>query len=257
MADERCANCGNQVPEGADYCPACGTQVSAPPGPPTGDGQEQGQDAGQQPREQSGQQQGWTYAPGPQGGQQGWQQQPGYTPPPGYGQQPPYGQPPYGQPPYGQPPYGQQPGYGYSAYSRYAGFWRRFVAIIIDGIIVGIIGSIFRFLLLGAVLDSPGRAAAASALYALFSLVIQWLYYTLMEASSNQATLGKMALGIVVTDLEGRRISWGRANARYWSKIISAVIFMIGFIMAGFTEKKQALHDMIAGTLVVVKDSYR
>jgi uncharacterized RDD family membrane protein YckC len=66
-----------------------------------------------------------------------------------------------------------------------------------------------------------------------------------------------MALGIVVTDLEGRRISWGRANARYWSKFISALIFLIGYIMAGFTQKKQALHDMIAGTLVVVKDPYR
>ena len=76
-----------------------------------------------------------------------------------------------------------------------------------------------------------------------------------MESSSNQATVGKMALGIQVTDLEGNRISFGKALGRNLAKIISALIFYIGFIMAAFTAKKQALHDMIAGTLVVKKGS--
>jgi uncharacterized RDD family membrane protein YckC len=81
-------------------------------------------------------------------------------------------------------------------------------------------------------------------------------HFTLLEASSSQATVGKMALGVKVTDLEGRRISWGRANARFWSEIISYATIMIGFMMAGFTERKRALHDIIGGTLVVMK-SYR
>lgn len=81
--------------------------------------------------------------------------------------------------------------------------------------------------------------------------ILGWLYYTLLESSKKQATLGKSIIGIKVTDLNGNRISLGRANARYWSKIISALILFTGFIMAGFTQKKQGLHDIIAGTLVV------
>jgi uncharacterized RDD family membrane protein YckC len=74
-----------------------------------------------------------------------------------------------------------------------------------------------------------------------------------MESSARQATLGKMALGIVVTDLDGNRIGFGRATGRYFAKILSALILLIGFIMAAFTQKKQGLHDIIAGTLVVKK----
>ncbi len=60
-----------------------------------------------------------------------------------------------------------------------------------------------------------------------------------------------MALGIAVTDLDGRRISFGRATARHWSTILSTLILLVGWLMAGFTKRKQALHDMIAGTLVI------
>jgi uncharacterized RDD family membrane protein YckC len=74
-----------------------------------------------------------------------------------------------------------------------------------------------------------------------------------MESSSKRATLGKMALGIIVTDLEGKRISFGRATGRFFSKILSGIIIYIGFIMVAFTDKKQGLHDMIAGTLVIAK----
>ena len=80
-----------------------------------------------------------------------------------------------------------------------------------------------------------------------------WLYFTLLESSLKQATLGKLALGIIVTDLNIKRISFGIANGRYWGKIVSAIILLIGFIMAGLTKKKQALHDIMAGTLVVKK----
>jgi uncharacterized RDD family membrane protein YckC len=88
---------------------------------------------------------------------------------------------------------------------------------------------------------------------AFIRMVLNWLYYALLESSTWQATLGKKALGLEVTDVEGRRISFGRASGRFFAKIISALILFIGFIMAGFTEKKQALHDIIAGTLVIRK----
>jgi uncharacterized RDD family membrane protein YckC len=60
-----------------------------------------------------------------------------------------------------------------------------------------------------------------------------------------------MALGIVVTDMDGRRVSFARANGRFWSKIISGLFFSIGYIIAAFTERKQALHDLLAATLVI------
>jgi uncharacterized RDD family membrane protein YckC len=122
--------------------------------------------------------------------------------------------------------------------THYAGFWRRFAAIIIDGIILGIVGAV-----LGAAL---GRSLGSS-----LNTLIGWLYFALMESSERQATLGKMALGIYVTDVEGRRISFAKATLRYFAKILSTLILFIGFIMAAFTARKQALHDMIANTLVL------
>jgi uncharacterized RDD family membrane protein YckC len=83
--------------------------------------------------------------------------------------------------------------------------------------------------------------------------VLQWLYFALMESSAHQATLGKMALGIIVTDMQGQRLTFGRATGRFFAKILSGCMIYIGFIMAAFTERKQALHDMIASTLVVRK----
>ncbi|HET9015573.1 MAG TPA: RDD family protein, partial [Thermomicrobiaceae bacterium] len=83
-------------------------------------------------------------------------------------------------------------------------------------------------------------------------LIVPWLYYALMESSPYQATLGKLAAGIVVTDEFGGRISFGRASGRYFAKWISYLTFFIGFVVAGFTKQKQALHDLIAGTLVTV-----
>jgi len=83
--------------------------------------------------------------------------------------------------------------------------------------------------------------------------VVGWLYFAMMESSSTQGTLGKMALGIKVTDLNGGQIGFGKATGRYFGKIISALILLIGYIMVAFTEKKQGLHDMMAGCLVVNK----
>ncbi len=83
------------------------------------------------------------------------------------------------------------------------------------------------------------------------SLLIDWLFYSLFESSSWQATPGKKLLQLKVTDLYGNRIGFGKATGRYFAKLLSGLILGIGFIMVAFTEKKQGLHDMMAGTLVV------
>ena len=84
-------------------------------------------------------------------------------------------------------------------------------------------------------------------------LVIQTLYFALLESSSKQATVGKMVMGIIVTDINGNKLDFAKALVRALCRIISSAILLIGYIMAAFTEKKQALHDMIASTLVLKK----
>ena len=130
---------------------------------------------------------------------------------------------------------------------EYAGFWRRFAAWLIDYILVGVVTGIL-VAILGAIGDDAG-----TGLGYFLSVIGSLLYYSVLESSANQATVGKMALGIQVTDLQGNRISFGRALGRTLAKILSGLILLIGYIMAAFTAKKQGLHDMIAGTLVVKK----
>jgi uncharacterized RDD family membrane protein YckC len=85
-------------------------------------------------------------------------------------------------------------------------------------------------------------------------MIATWLYFAWMESSETQGTLGKMALALIVTDMQGNRISFGRASGRFFAKIITGMVpLAIGYIMAGFTEKKQALHDIIASCLVMRK----
>lgn len=86
-------------------------------------------------------------------------------------------------------------------------------------------------------------------------MAVLLLYHSLMESSKYQASLGKLALGLVVTDAQGNKLDFSKALVRNLCKLISNLTFTIGYIMAGFTDKKQALHDVIAGTLVVRKQS--
>lgn len=161
-----------------------------------------------------------------------------------------------------------------ASHSGYAGFWLRFAAYLIDGILMGVVVGIAMGVL-GAIGFSamggaegfedlasnpeevpPGMVAAIMGAYTGFILlatIAGWLYFALMESSYRQATIGKMAVGLKVTNMYGERISFLNATGRYFGKIVSAMILYIGFIMAGFTEKKQALHDMMASTLVVKK----
>jgi uncharacterized RDD family membrane protein YckC len=149
---------------------------------------------------------------------------------------------------------------------RYAGFWRRFLAVYIDGVVIGsamyIIILPFVFVTVAAdrgFSETPSAAGTAfmgvmGLLWLIMALIIPWIYEAAMISSDKQATLGKRAVGIVVTDLEGNRITFGRATGRYFGKYLSSLILLIGFIMAAFTEKKQALHDIMAGCLLKVKD---
>ncbi|QJR09948.1 hypothetical protein DSM104443_00999 [Usitatibacter rugosus] len=130
----------------------------------------------------------------------------------------------------------------------YAGFWRRFSAYWLDAVLVNVISFAITF---GLVTMKPGFDLLAT----LVGIALAWLYYSLMHSSSRQATLGKMAFGIKVTDLEGERISFLRATGRHFAAWVSAVLLLVGFVMAAFTERKQALHDMMASTLVVRKDA--
>ncbi len=134
----------------------------------------------------------------------------------------------------------------------YAGFWLRAGAAIIDIIIVLIINFIVGFIF-GIVLGAVGMRNAAGTVGFLIGVADNLIYFSLLESSVNQATVGKMALGLKVTDLNGNRISLGKALGRTLSKYVSAFILFIGYIMAGFTERKQALHDMMVGTLVFKK----
>ncbi len=143
---------------------------------------------------------------------------------------------------------------------EYAGFWRRFVAFIIDFIVLKATASILTLVTKGTFFYTPSFMPGVPDFGAIMldptnilSIIIVWLYYTLLESSNKQATLGKMALGLVVTDMEGKRISLLRATGRHFGKIVSFMTMMVGFILAGITPRKQALHDIIAGCLVMVR----
>ncbi len=140
-----------------------------------------------------------------------------------------------------------------SEYKEYAGFWRRLVAHIIDGLLLFIVGRLVfgRFGI--PFLFFPKIKPLLATNFSFSYILLGWVYYALMESSVKQATLGKMAIGIIVTDLDGKRVSFARATGRHFAKIISGFTLLIGFIMAGFTQKKQALHDIIADCLVIKK----
>jgi uncharacterized RDD family membrane protein YckC len=136
----------------------------------------------------------------------------------------------------------------------YGGFWIRFVAYIIDSIIINIVVFIVSFvvgLAMGVGGGSRASAEAAQLIGSVIGIGLAWLYFALQESSEAGATLGKRALGLRVLRGDGMRLSFGRATGRFFAKFLSAVILLIGYIMAGFTDRKRALHDMIADTVVI------
>lgn len=232
-----CSKCGTQVAETAAFCPSCGQTTGNAPAAPRG----------------------IPLAPGG-----------GFIPPSSEA-----------VPPLRTAPAPTAPSYPV-AYpvtaptTAYAGFWLRFVAYIIDALILGIplgfvvISSLASSGLLRSVGTFPPETPDALVRFlgmgwifriVLATIVLEWLYYALMESSAWQATLGKKALGIYATDLSGARISFGRASGRFFGMILFRIAPLIGVLLffpidcicAGLTEKKQALHDMMAGCLVLRK----
>jgi uncharacterized RDD family membrane protein YckC len=153
---------------------------------------------------------------------------------------------------------------------RYAGFWIRFVAALIDGIILGVVGSAVQLLLLGSAFgpmlrmrpDEPPDEALAAFGAIMGTLALSMLINTAIGAayegffiSRVGATPGKMALGLKVVRPNGGPVSLGRAVGRYFAKMLSFMTFCIGYIMAGFDAQKRAMHDMICDTRVIKADS--
>jgi len=227
-----CVRCGTALPDRAAFCPSCGNHVAGGAGAP------------------------------PEGGT------PGPAPPPvaaespavaGAGTEAPRyaGMPPgHAGPP--TPVVVVQP----VAAPRYGGFWRRFCAYFLDGLILNIVmlpvGLMTGVSWVGLFASQEDITPEWFASYmgslltlALFGMVVNWLYAALLQSSSRQGTLGQMALGLRVTDLEGRRVSFARATGRYFAVIVTGLTFAIGYLIMLFTEKRQTLHDLIAGTVVV------
>jgi uncharacterized RDD family membrane protein YckC len=156
----------------------------------------------------------------------------------------------------------------------YAGFWLRFAAFLVDRAILSVVTT---FMVIPSVIIIISISASLSdiqqvkdlfiegnlmkvsmiigiiILLSIFNLILGWLYFSLMESSKYCGTLGKIAVGIKVTDLNGDKLTFGRATGRYFAKIITNLTFLIGYILAGITERKQALHDLISNCLVVQK----
>jgi uncharacterized RDD family membrane protein YckC len=215
-----CSKCGANVPDGFGFCSACGQALpvsSAPTAP---------------------------VIPAP---------------------------PTYAPPPSGAPPQPPDLPYGCAVLEprrlpvnvAYAGFWLRFVAWIIDAIVLGVLsgallvpfgGFRLHHLLSGHPISPDEFFGGGGVAHGWFVVqILHWIYYALLESSVWQATLGKKALGLEVTDIYGQRVSFGRATGRFAARYLSVMTLGIGFILAGITAKKQALHDMIAGTLVIRK----
>ena len=154
----------------------------------------------------------------------------------------------------------------------YAGFWLRAIAYLLDSIIMG--AAIIPLFIVFAMMTGaaahlhnlgnfprngqpPDPALVAALISIIFTLaavaiLITWLYHAYFESSTWQATPGKKVMSIYVTDLNGQQLSFLHATGRFFSKIVTGLIpLFLGYIMAGFTERRQALHDMIAGTLVL------
>lgn len=143
----------------------------------------------------------------------------------------------------------------------YAGFRKRLAAHLIDSLIVGVIGGVIGMMIggiMGAAMGfggqtSGGTMAAIQVVTQLVSLGLTATYYASFHSSRSMATLGKMAIGIKVVRSDGDQITLARGVGRYFATMISGLTLLIGYIMAAFTDKKRALHDMICDTLVVDK----
>lgn len=212
-----CKNCGSQVRDDVRFCATCGAATATAEAQPAG-----GPATGAVPG-------GWGPAPG---GPQGYGvSMPGYDPQA------------YGAPGYGPPGYGPQ-GYGAAVQTQYAGFWRRFGALLIDGILVGIVASVINAILVG---NDPGTFGAGTGIQTLIGAI-----YTIgMLAYNKGQTLGAMALSTRVVDAAGNPPAIGAAVIRYLVSIVSGIALGIGYLWMLWDKNKQTWHDKAASTYVV------
>ena len=137
----------------------------------------------------------------------------------------------------------------------YATFWERFASSFLDGLICGAVTQpliwIVTFLLREGGLPQQQAQLAITGFNLAIGQCIGWLYFALMASSPKQATVGMMAMKLVVTDLQGRPITFARATGRHFAASISGFTCFIGYLMMLWTERRQTLHDIIAGTLIV------
>ncbi len=245
-----CVHCGTALPEGAAFCPSCGTAVARrapaaggsgePPAPPS-----PAPPGGETPAP-------WGVAPAPAPPAAPWPgAADGAAEPAGdVGMPPGYVGPP-------TPVLVVRP-----AAVRYGGFWRRFWGAFLDSIILNVVMLPISFAMGFSWARFPMDEEDITPEWAMSYLgglmtvilvgtILTWLYAALMQSSSKQGTLGQLALGLKVTDLQGRRISFARATGRYFATLITGLTLTIGYLVMLFTEKRQTLHDLIAGTLVV------
>jgi uncharacterized RDD family membrane protein YckC len=134
---------------------------------------------------------------------------------------------------------------------QHPGFLLRFAGYIIDTVVIQVL--LYPVgLILGIAMAGSGELEQETTIIVgtLLSMGVGWLYYAAMESSTKQGTVGAIALGFFVTDLEGKRISFGKASGRYFGMILSFLILCIGFMMCAWTERRQCLHDILAGCLM-------
>jgi uncharacterized RDD family membrane protein YckC len=144
----------------------------------------------------------------------------------------------------------------------HAGFWRRFAAYTVDSFVIMIpfllVFGLLAYMSVRAAMSGEGPGGLIIALYFLAyigAIVGSWLYFAKFESGASQATPGKRIMGLKVTDISGERIRFGRATGRFFGKIVTGIIpFGIGWMLAGWTGRKQALHDMMASTCVVFRE---
>ena len=241
-----CPRCGHEAQPGASFCPNCGTSLRVDA-------------AGSDPAERSlpPAEEPSVRAPSPWSEGTSWEPRPEPPASPGLSGWEPVAPPPAA--PFAAPGPLAPP----APALVYAGFWRRWWAAVLDNIVLWALSVPFIILWMLPHMNidpedyealPPEQQMEVFGAWLLFWLVttlMEFLYFSLFESSRRRATLGRMALGIQVTDVHGNRIGLGRAFLRRLARILSVLTFGIGFLVSLFSRRRQTLHDLLAGTLVV------
>ncbi len=231
-----CPHCETENPDDAAFCKACGRSLDFGAGEPARPSEGPAEDAGR--------------------GAGG----PGAQPDPGRGGEPPGSRqdaPDDSVPPAmsGGPadPARAQAGGPPQDRAAFGGFWRRVLALLIDGVLLGIPLTVAQAMISPETLHTEEWTDADTA-WTFVNLLVGWFYFAGMHSSQYRATIGKMAVGLRVVDWHGERISFARATGRHFAEILSGLLFMIGYLMVAFTRQRRALHDFIAETWVVRRE---